>query len=335
MAVCENCFTVFEPATPRSSRRNCSRSCAVALSWKNPATKAARKAGIAADKRSPEAQKRLATFNQERWARPGERERLSDQNRREWSDPKARSGRVANIKKAHARPALRQFYSDLRKALWADPEVRARMTEGVRIAHSTPEARAKFSALLSARWRDPQFAAKMVDGIRAVWTPERRAAYGKMAKDRWANDSDYRALLTALAKARAGTPEFMAANKARMDRLWADPEWRARNIAAVYNARWLKTGNQERSVDLVSLVNKAVPRALPDFAREEICQDLLLQLLEGTLKREDLRDGTKETLKKYNREFPDKYGPLSLDAPIHGTDGLTIMDTLAYDHARF
>ena len=149
--ICEHCNVEFDPPTAKSRRRSCSRSCAIALSWNTNRAQRVRSISAAHKRRGPA----QAEMNRQRWARPGEREKLSERNRQEWADPISRERRSAAIQRAHSTPEKRQFYSDLRRAMWRDPVYRARVTQIVRESHQTPEYRALFSALLVERWKDP------------------------------------------------------------------------------------------------------------------------------------------------------------------------------------
>jgi hypothetical protein len=80
---------------------------------------------------------------------------------------------------------------------------------------------------------------------------------------------------------------------------------------------------------LIDAVNEIVPRYFPDFKRADICQDLLLAILEGTATIETLRDGSADAIKKYNKLYPSKFGPMSLDVSLTSDpDGPTLMDRL-------
>lgn len=167
MALCENCGTEFATPTSNPRRRSCSRSCAVALSWKNSDTAARRQASIKAQKNTPEGRAQSTESNNKRWSIPGQRERLSDWNRERWADPKTREELSAAIKATHSTPEMRAFYSQLRTADWARPSYREKMIAAVRAHHGTPEARAKFSVLLRGRWQDPILRPKYLAGVRA------------------------------------------------------------------------------------------------------------------------------------------------------------------------
>lgn len=81
--------------------------------------------------------------------------------------------------------------------------------------------------------------------------------------------------------------------------------------------------------DLLKKVNAAVPRNMDDDRRADLCQDLIVGILSGDFREDDLGLPIKELTRRVMQMFPTKYGPLSLDAPITGTDGLTILDTLS------
>jgi hypothetical protein len=80
--------------------------------------------------------------------------------------------------------------------------------------------------------------------------------------------------------------------------------------------------------DLVMAVDEVVPKTLPEWLRQDICQDLILLVLEGDTTVDNLRDATPEAVRAVFRMYPGKYGPLSLDKGDSETD-LTLLDTLA------
>lgn len=87
---------------------------------------------------------------------------------------------------------------------------------------------------------------------------------------------------------------------------------------------------------LVDLISKAVPKYLDREMKADLCQDLAVAILCGDLKREDIQEGIKKFMPKLWKVNPSsKYGDMSLDAIIPGTDGLTWVDTLASDVERF
>lgn len=80
--------------------------------------------------------------------------------------------------------------------------------------------------------------------------------------------------------------------------------------------------------DLLKRVNAAVPKWLPPDRRADICQDLIVGILSGEISIDALALPTKEMTKQVLKQFPTKYGDLSLDATIGDTD-LRIIDTLS------
>jgi hypothetical protein len=81
--------------------------------------------------------------------------------------------------------------------------------------------------------------------------------------------------------------------------------------------------------DLLRKVNAAVPKHFDPETRADICQDLVVGILCGDFSEDDLGLPAKEMTRRVMQMFPTKYGPLSLDAEIAGTDGFTLMDTLS------
>lgn len=75
------------------------------------------------------------------------------------------------------------------------------------------------------------------------------------------------------------------------------------------------SGNPQNEQELVMVVNEAVPKNLSEDYRQDICQDLLVALLEHQIEIADLKEATPEFIKRNYKFFPPKYRPLSLDAP--------------------
>ena len=99
-----------------------------------------------------------------------------------------------------------------------------------------------------------------------------------------------------------------------------------------HKRRWDKV----RSLKLVTLspdavlgmINNAVSRALPRFVRDDVVAAMCLAVLEGKLLVENISKEASKFLRAYNREF-DHFKTISLDAPLAGCDGLTLLDRLA------
>lgn len=80
---------------------------------------------------------------------------------------------------------------------------------------------------------------------------------------------------------------------------------------------------------LLRQVNAAVSRHFPPELRADICQDIIVGILSGEFSADNLSLPAKEMTKRVLKMFPTKYGMLSLDADIPGTDGLRLIDTLS------
>lgn len=73
-------------------------------------------------------------------------------------------------------------------------------------------------------------------------------------------------------------------------------------------------------------VHQAVPKGLPDYLREDICQDLLMALLAGEILIDDLHDEAPAFISKVKKMHPLKYGDLSLDAMVGDETDTTFGD---------
>jgi hypothetical protein len=239
------------------------------------------------------------------------------------------------IKTAQRKPENRAHSSQVKRFQWAnDKQYRARTLAGMQ-KRITPEFRALFSKLLSARWRDPVMRAKYIAGNkRHQSTPEAKARHSRIAKEKWA-DAAFRARVTESLQRWRETPEAIEKMRERQTALWANPEWAAKTSRKIAQALARKKGATGQPSDLVSIVARAIPLAIPPEIRADICQELLLSVLEGELSLADLKKGVAAAVTKYNRMFPGKFGPISIDAPIPGTEGFTIADTLSNDTPHF
>lgn len=81
--------------------------------------------------------------------------------------------------------------------------------------------------------------------------------------------------------------------------------------------------------NMQAIIEDAVPKGLPYEIREEVCQEIALQLLTRKTSYSQLRQTTSRLVKHFFREYQDKFGNLSLDAPLGGdNEGLTLGDLL-------
>jgi hypothetical protein len=80
---------------------------------------------------------------------------------------------------------------------------------------------------------------------------------------------------------------------------------------------------------LLRKVNGAVPKHLDPVTRADICQDLVVGILCGDFSEDDLDLPAKEMTKRVFQMFPTKYGPVSLDDVILGTDDMRLVDRIS------
>lgn len=80
--------------------------------------------------------------------------------------------------------------------------------------------------------------------------------------------------------------------------------------------------------ELLLLVNGAVSKNIPPEARADICQDILVALLSGTVAKDQLTLAAKDYTRRYWKDFGRKFGALSLDQPAPGSDSKTLLRDL-------
>lgn len=87
--------------------------------------------------------------------------------------------------------------------------------------------------------------------------------------------------------------------------------------------------------ELLRLINDAVPREIPEDRRADICQEMAISVLIGDLDVANLAGAWRNASRKVYTMHPTRWGPLSLDAPLPGTDDLRLFDTLAAEPTRW
>lgn len=81
--------------------------------------------------------------------------------------------------------------------------------------------------------------------------------------------------------------------------------------------------------DLLRRVNAAVPKYLDPNLRADICQDIIVGILCGDFDEDNLTLPAKEMTKRVQKMFPTKYGPISLDEIMPGTDDYRLIDRIS------
>ncbi len=84
--------------------------------------------------------------------------------------------------------------------------------------------------------------------------------------------------------------------------------------------------------EIVAAVSAALPRYLEPDMRDEVMQNMVLAVLEGSLSIDDTVGSAGKYIGMYRRQYG-RYGTVSLDAPLSGTDDLRLIDTLAAPEA--
>jgi hypothetical protein len=94
--------------------------------------------------------------------------------------------------------------------------------------------------------------------------------------------------------------------------------------------KWRKLGLGENANpdSLGERIEKVVPKSLPYEIRDEVVQELALKVMLREVSIEELEQGAvRKYIKHFYHEYQDKFGALSIDAPI-GEDGFTLADIL-------
>ena len=79
---------------------------------------------------------------------------------------------------------------------------------------------------------------------------------------------------------------------------------------------------------LLLAVNAVVPHGLPGDLRSDVCQDMLMAILEGELLATELRAKMSEYLKRARRRYAMPWGTVNIDAPLHA-DGRPLSEMLS------
>lgn len=82
-------------------------------------------------------------------------------------------------------------------------------------------------------------------------------------------------------------------------------------------------------MDVIEKIDGFVPKSLPSGMRDDICQDLTVEVLLGNVKVNNIPDVLPQQLKKFFKAYPTKYGGLSLDAkPKWDEEGRTLLEVI-------
>lgn len=80
--------------------------------------------------------------------------------------------------------------------------------------------------------------------------------------------------------------------------------------------------DREEGATLVDRVNAALPYSLPEQVRADAAQDIILGVLEGHIREDDLAREIQSFIKSHYRRMEWRFDTLSLDAPVPGTEDM-------------
>lgn len=109
-------------------------------------------------------------------------------------------------------------------------------------------------------------------------------------------------------------------------RPWRTPEWYAehrpkRTVPAPLTEFYPFIATQPtKEHEFLLAVDALVPKSLPKHIRGDICQDMIVAVLTGEATLENIRDAVPRYIKWFLKKEPSKYGDLSLDTPMRGSD---------------
>lgn len=173
------------------------------------------------------------------WLNPSNRLAASEKTKAKWQDPEYRKRGTEILRARSNTLKFREFRSADMRARFQDDAYRQRHSDATRKRwlETRPEllrclqagkeaAREKFSEATRKKWMDPVWRAKLCAAQKARWTPEARNARSEKLKVRM-NDPVTKAKLAETSRAN-----------------WKDPEYRARQTAALAKAREDKRNRQ-------------------------------------------------------------------------------------------
>lgn len=94
-------------------------------------------------------------------------------------------------------------------------------------------------------------------------------------------------------------------------------------------------GRRADGAMLFRAVNAAVSRSLPEHVRADICQDVLIDVLEGRATINSLGESIRLALRRHRKTHSDGWMPASLDDIVPGTDNLRRGDLIPNDAPHF
>lgn len=117
---------------------------------------------------------------------------------------------------------------------------------------------------------------------------------------------------------------------------WRTKEWYGRHrpsrpahITAPFSEFWpYVTRAVQDEHNLLIAVDNIIPRSLHEQTRADICQDVIVSILSGEVSLENLSDTWPVYLKRTFKQYPSKYGHVSLDIPVFDGSKTTLAEVL-------
>lgn len=105
--------------------------------------------------------------------------------------------------------------------------------------------------------------------------------------------------------------------------------WKDKQSVADLQYPYIKPQAKPRDdAALLLAVHDLIPTRCPHDVRSDLCQDLVLSILAGEHTLGSIESAIPEFLKKARKLMPDRYGTVSLDDIVPGTDDLKYWETL-------
>jgi hypothetical protein len=79
-------------------------------------------------------------------------------------------------------------------------------------------------------------------------------------------------------------------------------------------------------------VNAVLPSSLPDQVRSDVAQDMMLAVLAGEIRENDLAKSVRRYIKKHHQAYDNRFNTVSLDQPMPGTETRRWAETIPSDH---
>lgn len=192
----------------------------------------------------------------------------------------------------------------------------------------TPEEKRERRRARERGWRAANLEkARERDRLRRAADPEKaRAKDREKERRRKADPARYERHAAQKAEWAAKNPEKM---QAAQDRFYA-------KLRAAAGPKRPEIGillaKQLSSNDIYAAAWSAVPRTIPADVRDDVISMIILAVLEGEIRIEDVPRLSREFTNRHYRQFS-KFDTSSLDAPLYHDSSKTLLDTLTTENA--